>query len=130
MASTRQRLQGYIEKRILTEEGWLYFCSDCQDYHVESRFYRQTDRPYGIMGSCSQSKKGQYDRNPDKGLSHLKLGNISQDDIQGTIDLLETLGYNTSGNVHEQFILKHHAEINKNIQRLPDSPKHIHQRGN
>ena len=129
MLSTQQRLQGYTEKRILSDGGWLYFCSDCQDYHPETKFYRQADRPYGIMGSCSKNKKGQQDKNPDKGLSHLKLGNISKDDIQGTIDLLETLGYNTLGNVHEQFIQKHHAKINQDSQRLPDPPKHIRKRG-
>ncbi len=126
MISTRQRLQGFIEKRIMTETGWRYFCADCNDYHEESKFYRQQGRPFGLMGTCSQSKKG-VDKNPDKQLQHLKLGNVTADDIAATIDLLNTLGYNTYGNVHEQFLIRHKLDANTNYQRL-ENPQSTYQR--
>jgi len=122
MISTRKRLQGFVEKRILTEEGWIYFCSDCNEYHDETKFYKQKDRPYGIMSTCSHAKRGLRDKNPDKTLSHLKFGNITEEDIEGTIDLLETLGYNTFGNVHEQFLKRHNGKINQDGKRL-SNPK-------
>lgn len=121
MASTKERLLGFSKKRILTEDGWLYFCVDCHDYHKWDAFYRNRDRPFGIMPTCSKSKKGKQTKS-DPELAHLKLGNVTEKDIQATIDFLELMGYDTTGNVHEQFLKKYEKLLSKKSE-LPVSKR-------
>lgn len=117
LPSTRDRLRGYLEKRILTEQGWKYFCVGCQDYHEASKFYKTKANPWGLTSICSDHKRRNNKiKDNSEGSSHLKLSSITQKDIEATLDLLNTLGYNTYGNVHQQFMkkyekyLKHHEE--------------------
>lgn len=124
MASTEERLLGFVLKRIMTDEGWKYFCTECSEYHHYDAFYRAPGRPFGIFSTCSKQKqktKGRgtkIDHSLDKiDTSHLKLNKVSQEHIEETIDLLKLLGYDTSGNVHEQFIKKHQYEIKENLPK-------------
>ena len=58
--------------------------------------------------------------------SHLKLNKVNEEDIKNTIDFLEQIGYDTTGNVHEQFIKKYENEIQRAISKRhanPNDPK-------
>ena len=106
MLSTKDRLLGYVKKRILTEKGWLYFCEDCGDYHNIDNFYKNAARPFGIFPTCNKTKntnKGKRDYSMD----YFRLNNVTEEDVIETLDLLERIGYDTTGSVHKQFMLKY-----------------------
>ena len=133
MASTRERLLGYVVKRVMTDEGWRYYCTECCDYHPIQQFYKAANRPFGIFSHCSKLKHPTKKKNriTDPSLSkvdtsHLKLNKVNEEDIKNTIDFLEQIGYDTTGNVHEQFIKKYENEIQRAISKRhanPNDPK-------
>lgn len=117
----------------MTDDGWRYFCSECNDYHHYDAFYKAPSRPFGIFSSCSKSKnlhkspRTKKDPSLDKiDTSYLKLNKVDEDDVKDTIDLLEQMGYNTTGNVHQQFLKKYQNEIQKALSKRhknPNEPK-------
>jgi hypothetical protein len=124
MASTEERLLGFVHKRIMTDDGWRYFCTECTEYHPYDAFYRAPGRPFGIFSTCGKTKQANRAKRTKKDptlenidTSHLKLNKVSQDHIEETIDLLKLLGYDTSGNVHEQFLKKHQYEKKQNLPK-------------
>lgn len=106
MISTRDRLLGHVKKRIMTESGWLYFCEDCSDYHPKDFFYKNTSRPFGIFPTCNKLKNRESGPR-DYSMDYFRLNNVTEEDIEDTLDLLEKMGYDTCGDVHKQFITKH-----------------------
>ena len=108
----------------MTDEGWRYFCSDCNDFHHIDAFYKSKEKPFGIFPSCSAAKKTHARKKREKpnsaknvDTSYLKLNKVNDSDINNTIDLLERLGYDTTGNVHEQFLNKYKNEIRKTLSQ-------------
>ena len=133
MASTKERLQGFVQRRIMTDSGWKYFCTECNDYHPADDFYKAANRPFGLFSHCSKTrqnknKKGEPAlRNVDT--THLKLNKVTEEDIQNTLEVLTKFGYDTTGNVHEQFLKKYENEIKNAIsQRQKNPPRTIKKR--
>lgn len=131
MASTEERLLGYVQRRIMTENGWRYYCTECNDYHHYEEFYKAASRPFGIMSHCSEKRRGRFigkrekkDPNIEKvDTSYFKLNKVTEEDIKNTLDLLNSIGYDTTGNVHEQFIKKHENEIREAVSKRQKNPK-------
>lgn len=97
-----------LSRRVLTEDGWSFFCRICGEYKPESDFYKSTKTKWGIDVKC----KLHYTRknNDDDGeMNYLKLNPIKESDFVETQKLLEKLGYEFNGeeSVHQQFMKKH-----------------------
>jgi hypothetical protein len=130
MASTQERLLGFVQRRIMTEQGWVYHCSECCVYHPIENFYKNANRPFGIFSSCSKMKGKGSKTKPkiDPSLAKmdttgLKLNKVTEDDVKNTIEFLELIGYDTTGNVHEQFKIKYQYEIEKALSKRPENSK-------
>lgn len=128
--STRERLLGFVQKRIMTDDGWRYFCCECNEYHHIDEFYKAPGRPFGIFSSCSKSKTKNKTRASKKDqslnsvdVSHLKLNKVQERDIENTIEFLEKIGYDTTGNVHQQFMKKYEKQIQEALSKRPQNPK-------
>jgi len=106
------------QKRIFSDEGWLYYCSMCEGYKPETEFNKDVNRPFGVYYICKEHRQQQYrlknDIDPNDGLDHIKLVFVSEDDIKGKDTLLERLGYDTSKDIHQQF-LKRMRDNGKNL---------------
>lgn len=99
----------YLNRRMLTDEGWVYFCRICGEYKPEKEFYNRKDTKFGIETRCKIhfTKKDEGDDGKD---NHLKLAPLTKEDFRGAQKLLEGLGYKFGKNeptVHQQFLIKH-----------------------
>jgi hypothetical protein len=99
----------YLNRRMLTEQGWVYFCRICGEYKPQQEFYNRKDTKFGIETRCKIhfTKKGKDDEGGD---NHLKLAPLRKDDFLGAQKLLEGLGYKFGVNeltVYQQFLSKH-----------------------
>ena len=96
------------EKRIFSEEGWLYYCSMCDGYKPEHEFNQDKNRPFGKYYICKDHRKSKYnqanDIDPDDGLDHIKLVFVSESDVEMKDRFLEKMGYDLSQNIHQQFM--------------------------
>ena len=96
------------QKRIFSEEGWLYYCSMCEGYKPESEFNKDRNRPFGMYYICKEHRKEKYnERNnidPNDGLDHIKLVFVNESDEEGKDRFLEGMGYDLTKNIHKQFI--------------------------
>ena len=94
-------------KRIMSDEGWLYYCSQCEGYKPESEFNKDRNRPFNVYYICKDHRRENYrEKNgePDKDLEHLKLVFVSQSDYDEKDRFLEALGYDLSKDIHQQFL--------------------------
>ena len=104
-----------LSRRILGEDGWLFFCRICGKYQLETDFYKKKDSKWGIDSKC----KLHYQRNTEedeKGMEHLKLDPIKEEDFKNVQELLELMGYTFNGKktIHEQFVEKNKLKIKQN----------------
>lgn len=109
MGDTRiQRLQ---KRRIMSENGWLYFCSQCGDYKLEGEFYNSKSTPFGVTYKCKLHFK--YDEPADPKFDYLKLNPITDDDLDEAEKVLNHLGYKTGPEqlpIWRQFEIKHNLK--------------------
>ena len=103
------------EKRIMSEEGWLYYCNNCQIHLPEEEFNNDKNRPFGKYYICKDCRKEQYkNRNGiEDGLEHIKLTYASPEQKEMVNVLLQRLGYDTSKNIHQQFLIKTNLQIDE-----------------
>lgn len=99
----------YLNRRMLTESGWVYFCRICGEYKPEGEFYHRRDTSFGKDSRCKlhYTKRDKNDDNED---NHLKFSPLTKSDFVGAQKLLESLGYKFGKNeisVHQQFCKKH-----------------------
>lgn len=99
----------YLNRRMLTNEGWVYFCRICGEYKPQQEFYNRKDTKFGIETRCKLhfTKKEKGDEGGD---NHLKLAPLKKTDFVGAQKLLESLGYKFGAGeptVHQQFLIKH-----------------------
>jgi len=113
MLSTRERLTGYSKRRIMTDDGWKYFCADCNDFHPKSWFYLDQKKPFGVFPSCSRNKGAGTTKKSEKSdvlTKHLKMQPISEDDIRIVLGFLTHLGYDVDKGVHQQWMEKKQSQ--------------------
>jgi len=109
-----------LSRRMMTKDGWVYFCTLCGDYRPESSFYKQNNYPsrWGLKSSCKLHREPkQKDNGLDKRLkdnkddmAYFRLHNVTEKDFQETQRFLESIGYDFSPGadpVYVQFIKKH-----------------------
>lgn len=99
----------YLNRRMLTDGGWIYFCRICGEYKPQTEFYKRKDTKFGFDTRCKLHFT-KRDKDDDGNDSHLKLAPLKKSDFIGAQRLLESLGYRFGKNelsVYQQFILKH-----------------------
>lgn len=97
----------FLNKRIWDKDrGVSYFCRICGTYKPEKDFYKRKGNKFGLENSCKlhHTKKDKEDDNEN---SHLKLNKVTEKDFVGARKLLQSLGYDTTKSVHEQFKKKY-----------------------
>lgn len=98
------------QKRILSDEGWLNYCSMCEGYKPEHEFNKDKNRPFGRYYICKEHRREKYnERNnidPNDGLEHIKLVFVKESDEEGKDRFLSGIGYDLEGDksIHEQFL--------------------------
>lgn len=105
----QDKIQFHLKQRILTEEGWIYYCRICNKWYPEDNFYKSTKYRFGLNTKCKlhYNKKNEP---IDKEMEYLKLNPIKDEDFIETQQFLEKLGYKFGEgelSVHEQFLKKH-----------------------
>ncbi len=107
----KEQINSNLRRRMMTEDGWIYFCRNCGTYLPETNFYKSKTGPFKISTQCKlhYSKKDKNESD-DIEMEYLKLDPIQDEDFQGVQRLLETLGYEFGVDippVHIQFKTKH-----------------------
>ena len=110
------------QKRIFSDDGWLYHCSMCNGYKPEAEFNKDKNRPFGRYYICKEHRKEKYNQNnnidPNDGLDHIKLVFVSESDEEAKDRFLEAIGYDLNGelSVHQQFLQRIEKRYgNKNL---------------
>ena len=104
-------MKQFLNRRIWDKDnGISYFCTVCGQYRPEADFYKSKRSKWGVETKCKRhyTRRDQEDDNED---SHLKFTKLSEKDFTNARELLNKLGYDTSQDVHNQFLNKH--KINK-----------------
>ena len=108
MSMGTPHIQKYQNRRMMTQSGWTYFCSQCMDYKLETEFYKSKDTPFGITYKCKLHYKKNEEADPE--MEYLKLQPVTEQDYEETKSLLEKLGYKTGPGelpIWKQFQNKH-----------------------
>lgn len=110
----KEQINFNLRRRMMTEDGWIYFCRNCGTYLPETNFYKSKTGPFKISTQCKlhYSKKDKDESN-DIDMEYLKLDPIQDEDFQGVQRLLETLGYQFGVDippVHIQFNTRHNIK--------------------
>jgi len=105
---TRNNFKQYLSRRMMSKDGWVYFCRQCGTYLPEKDFYKRKDTPWGLDVSCKnhgQKIKTEYD--PE--MEYLKLNPLTEQDFYETQEVLKMMGFcfDCGKTVHEQFMEKH-----------------------
>jgi hypothetical protein len=107
-----EQINSNLRRRMLTDEGWEYFCRNCGTYLPETNFYKSKTGPFKISTQCklhySKKTKDETDE-----MDYLKLDPLQDNDFYGTQDLLERLGYKFGVDVPPvwiQFNTKHNIK--------------------
>lgn len=108
----QEKINKNLKRRMLTDDGWIYFCRICGEYKLETEFYKSKTGPFKIDTKCKihYTKKEVDD---DGSMDHLKLNPLSDEDFEGAQRLLERLGYKFGvghPTVSEQFNQRHNLE--------------------
>lgn len=103
----RKSFQQYLSRRMMSADGWVYFCRQCGTYQPESQFYKRKDTMWGVDMSCKnhgQKVKGEHD--PE--MEYLKLNPLTERDFYETQEVLKKMGYcfGCDKTIHEQFMEK------------------------
>jgi len=103
----KKQFEQYLSRRMMSDNGWVYFCRQCGVYLLETEFYKSKDSKWGLDSRCKihHSRK---DSDDDGEMSYLRLNPITEQDFIDTQQLLQRLGYTFTGEtVNHQFLRKH-----------------------
>jgi hypothetical protein len=105
----KKEFEQYLSRRIMTENGWEFFCSHCGCFKSENDFYKSNKTKWGIDNKCKihYSRK---DPDDDGEMNYLKLGPIKESDFIEVQKFLSRIGYKfgpDEKSVHEQFMDKY-----------------------
>ena len=108
----KEQINFNLRRRMLTDEGWKYFCRNCGTYLPETNFYKSKTGPFKISTQCKihYSKKTKDDSDE---MDYLKLDPLQDEDFQETQMMLERLGYKFGIDeppVHIQFNTRHNIK--------------------
>ena len=94
------------QKRIFSDDGWLYYCSMCQGYKPEVEFHKDKNRPFGVYYICKEHRQLKYrEINPPvEDMDHIRMVFVSDDDYKQKDLLLTRLGYDIKEEIHKQFL--------------------------
>ena len=110
-----KRIDSFLKRRMMTTEGWVYFCTSCGDYKPETEYYHSKSTPFGLTYKCRIHYR--KDNTPvDPSMDYLKLNPLKDEDFEDTQTVLEKLGYTFGPNqlpVWRQFELKHNLNLKK-----------------
>lgn len=101
----KQEFQQYLSRRVLTKDGWSFFCRICGTYLPETDFYKSRSGNWGMDTRC----KIHYTRKEsDDGMDYLKLDALKEKDFIEAQKLLQRMGYKfgTDKSIHQQFLDK------------------------
>lgn len=99
----------YLNQRMMSKDGWVYFCRICGTYKTADNFYNRKKTNFGIDTRCKLHYT-KREEGHDKSMDYIKFTALTQDDWRGAQRVLEILGYKFGENVesiHNQFIKKH-----------------------
>jgi len=84
-------------RRLMLDSEWGYRCSRCDTYKPFEDFHKDRSKPpFYIAYTCKECRKLHKDSEPM----------ISDDQRQIGLDILEVMGYDTTRDVHQQFLDK------------------------
>lgn len=100
-------MKEFLNRRIWDKDkGVSYFCTVCGQYRPEADFYKSKRSKWGIETKCKRHYT-KRDVDDDDNDSHLKFSRLTESDFKNARELLNKLGYDTSKDVHEQFMNKY-----------------------
>lgn len=104
-----------LSRRMMTENGWVYFCRLCGTYQPETQFY---DKPGTTFNKDSRCKIHYLSKGKDDSpeMKYLELSPIKQHDFTGAQRILENLGYEFGEgkpSVNSQFLERHKNKLNR-----------------
>lgn len=105
-------MDGFLKRRMLTEAGWVYFCTSCGEYKLEKEFYKSKTNPFGLTYKC----RVHYQKDDivnDPSTNYLKLNPLSDKDFQETELILTNMGFKFGPDelpVWKQFNIKHNLK--------------------
>jgi len=112
MTMGSKRVDWYLKRRMMTTEGWVYFCTSCGTYKPEKEFYHSKNTPFGLTYKCRIHYK-KDDTPVDPSMDYLKLNPLTDKDFEETQNVLENLGYTFGPSelpVWKQFQIKHNLK--------------------
>lgn len=98
-----------LSRRIMGEDGWEFFCSQCGKYQPETSFFKKKGTKWGIDTRCKLHQlKYKEEKLNDPETEHLEIKLLKEDDFKMTKEFLLSIGYtfDTKKTVHQQFIEK------------------------
>lgn len=104
-----KQFEQHLSRRVLTENGWEFFCRICGEYKPEHEFYNSNKTKWGIDTKCKMHY-GKKDEDDDGEMDYLKLNPIKESDFIEVQTILEKMGYKFGPDeptVHEQFMERH-----------------------
>lgn len=99
-------MEQFLNKRIWHKElGLCYFCPVCGKYKPEKEFYKRKKGKWGVESTCKIhfSKRDKDDKGEN---DHIKFNKVTEQDFIGARILLQKMGYDTTKDVHQQFLKK------------------------
>lgn len=102
----------YLNRRMWSDEGVLYFCRICGQYKLESEFYTRSDTAFGKDYKCKMHYT-RKDEEHDPEMDYLKLNPLKEKDFEDAQRILQQLGYEFGSgtqSVHKQFLKRHNLE--------------------
>jgi hypothetical protein len=104
----KKKFEDLLSRRIMGEQGWLFFCRLCGKYQPEEQFYKKKGGKWGLDSKC-KIHYHRKDKDEDPEMDYLKLDPIREEDFKNTAELLCSLGYNFDNgiSIHKQFCKKH-----------------------
>jgi len=108
----KQQINNNLNRRMMTETGWVYFCRICGTYLPEKNFYKSKSGPFGFDRKCKIHYTTR-ETDDDGEMDYLKLNPLRDEDFIDVQRLLETLGYSFQEDappVHIQFNKRHNIK--------------------
>ena len=93
----------YLKRRMLTDDGWQYFCRICGNYKPVSSFYTSKTGPFRIDTKCKEHYT-RKEKDNDSQMDYLKLDPLKETHFHQSQILLETLGYKIGPDIEPVYI--------------------------
>jgi len=104
----KKQFEQYLSRRIMTENGWAFFCRICGEYKPETNFYNSNKTKWGIDNKCKEHYTKKED--DDKEMDYIKFNPLKETDFIESQKLLERMGYKFGPHqpsISEQFNKRH-----------------------